>query len=78
VQSYKKETEMSVNEASWDRIVRIILGVVLIYLGFSSVIDGGLGIVVGIIGFVPLLTGIVGWCPLYTVFKTGTKKDATV
>lgn len=69
---------MSVNEASWDRIVRVILGVVLIYLGFSSVIDGGLGIVVGIIGFVPLLTGIVGWCPIYSVFKTGTKKDATL
>jgi hypothetical protein len=69
---------MSGNEASWDRIARVILGIVLIYLGFSSVISGGLGVVVGIIGFVPLITGIVGWCPLYSVFKTGTKKDATV
>jgi hypothetical protein len=69
---------MSGNEASWDRIARVILGIVLIYLGFSSVIGGGLGVAVGIIGFVPLITGIVGWCPLYSVFKTGTKKGATV
>lgn len=67
---------MSVNEASWDRIARVILGIVLIYLGFSSVIDGGLGIVVGIIGFVPLITGIVGWCPIYSVFNIRTNKDA--
>jgi hypothetical protein len=64
---------MSFNEASWDRIVRVILGIVLIYLGFSSVISGGLGIAVGIIGFVPLVTGIVGWCPIYSVFKFSTK-----
>ncbi len=64
---------MSFNEASWDRIARVILGIVLIYLGFSSVISGGLGIAVGIIGFVPLVTGIVGWCPLYSVFKFSTK-----
>jgi hypothetical protein len=69
---------MSGNEASWDRIVRVILGIVLIYLGFSSAIGGGLGVFVGIIGFVPLITGIVGWCPLYSIFKTGTKKDVTV
>ena len=68
---------MSANEANWDRIVRVILGIVLIYLGFSSVVGGALGIVVGIVGFVPLLTGIAGWCPLYAIFRTGTKKDVT-
>jgi predicted PurR-regulated permease PerM len=65
---------MSGNEASWDRIVRVILGIVLIYLGFSSAIEGGLGVFIGIIGFIPLITGIVGWCPIYAIFKTGTKK----
>lgn len=69
---------MSGNEASWDRIARVIIGIVLIYLGFSSVIDGGLGIVIGIVGFIPLITGIVGWCPIYATLRTGTKKDATV
>ena len=68
---------MSANEASWDRIARVVLGVVLIYLGFSSVITGGLGIAIGIIGFVPLITGIVGWCPAYSLFNFRTNRDAT-
>lgn len=67
---------MSTNEASWDRIARVILGVVLIYLGFSDTISGGLGVVVGVVGFVPLITGLVGWCPLYSVLNFRTNKDA--
>ena len=63
---------MKVNEASWDRIVRVLLGAVLLYLGFGGVISGTLGIVVGIIGLIPLLTGLVGWCPLYALFKIST------
>jgi len=63
-----------VNEAIWDRIARVALGIVLLYLGWGGVVSGGLGVFLGIIGFVPLLTGLVGWCPLYTLFKFGTKK----
>ena len=53
--------KITVNEALWDRAVRIILGIVLIYLGFGGVVAGGLGTALGILGFVPLLTGLVGW-----------------
>jgi len=63
---------MKVNEASWDRIARVLLGAVLLYLGFGGVIGGTLGLVVGIIGFIPLLTGLIGWCPLYALFKIST------
>jgi hypothetical protein len=59
------------NEAGWDRIARIVLGVVLLIAGFG-VMGGTGGAIVGIVGFVPLLTGLVGWCPLYTVFKFRT------
>ncbi|MEA2002903.1 MAG: DUF2892 domain-containing protein [Actinomycetota bacterium] len=61
------------NEASWDRIARVVLGVALIYIGFSSTVSGGLGVFLGIIGFVPLITGLVGWCPIYAItkFRTG-------
>ena len=64
---------MKTNENSVDRIVRVILGLVLIVVGFW-VMGGTGGIILGIIGFVPLLTGIVGFCPAYTLFNFSTKK----
>lgn len=63
-----------VNEASWDRVVRVILGIVLLYLGWSGTIEGGWGTFLKIIGFIPLLTGLIGWCPLYSLFKFTTRK----
>ena len=65
---------MKINEASWDRIARVVLGIVLLYLGWAGVVGGGWGVFLKVIGFVPLLTGAVGWCPLYSLFKFSTKK----
>jgi hypothetical protein len=65
---------MKINEAGWDRWVRVGLGIVLLYLGWGGVVAGGLGVVLKILGFVPLITGLVGWCPLYALFRTGTKR----
>ena len=64
------------NEASWDRIARVVLGVVLIYLGFSDTVSGGFGTFLGVLGFVPLVTGLVGWCPAYALFKFRTNREA--
>jgi Inner membrane protein YgaP-like, transmembrane domain len=61
-----------INEASWDRIVRVLLGLVLLYVGFGGVVAGGWGIAIGILGLVPLLTGLFGICPLYAIFKLHT------
>ncbi len=69
-----------VNEAGWDRIVRVALGVVILYLGWSGITDGGLGTVFKFLGFVPLVTGLVGWCPLYAMlgFRTNGKSREAV
>ncbi len=63
-----------VNEANWDRIARVVLGIVLLYLGLGGVVAGGMGIVLDIFGAIFLLTGLVGICPLYMPFKFSTKK----
>jgi hypothetical protein len=63
-----------VNTASWDRIVRILLGIVLLYLGWGGVVSGGAGTALKILGFVPLITGLVGWCPLYSLLRIRTKQ----
>ena len=63
-----------VNEATWDRILRVVVGIVLLVLGWANVVTGGLGLAFKIIGFIPLITGLVGWCPLYTLFRVRTNK----
>ncbi|MGL4649961.1 MAG: YgaP family membrane protein [Caldilineaceae bacterium] len=59
---------MSRNEGTTDRIVRVIVGVAMLALGWMGFVDGWLGTVLQWLGFVPLLTGLVGWCPLYALF----------
>lgn len=64
-----------VNEAGWDRIVRVILGVVLLLLAFSNMVSGGLGVLFIIVGILALVTGISGICPAYMLLKFRTKKN---
>ena len=71
-----KEKPMKGNEASWDRIARVVLGVALIIGGLVGVKGTG-GYIMAAVGLIPLVTGMVGWCPIYSIFKTGTKDDTT-
>ena len=63
-----------INESNVDRIIRVLLGLVLLALGWLNVVPDTLGLVFKILGFVPLLTGLIGFCPLYAVFKIRTNK----
>ncbi len=62
-----------INEANWDRIARVVLGVAMAAIGFGLV-GGTIGTVIGVIAAVPLLTGAIGWCPIYTLLKFRTNK----
>ena len=55
------------NEGMVDRVLRVIVGVVLISLVFA-----GPKTMWGWIGLVPLVTGLVGTCPMYTLFGMQT------
>lgn len=46
------------------RLLRIVLGLVLIYWGFSASGGTTVGIIVGVIGIVPLVMGVWGRCLL--------------
>jgi uncharacterized membrane protein HdeD (DUF308 family) len=70
-----------INEAGWDRVVRVVLGLVLLGLYFFGVVAGTAGIVVLVVGALALLTGLVGFCPMYRLLnirtnKAGAKKAA--
>lgn len=58
---------MTINEGNWDRIARVVVGLVLVGLAASNQI--GLW---GWIGVVPLATGAMGWCPLYSMLGIKT------
>jgi hypothetical protein len=66
-----------INEARWDRVLRVIAGVVLLYLGWAGIVTGTLGTVCKWLGFLPLITGLVGWCPAYRLLGLTTKKAET-
>ena len=62
------------NESALDRVIRVVLGIGLLALGWAGVVTVTLGVVFKYAGFLPLLTGIVGWCPLYTLLGIRTNK----
>jgi hypothetical protein len=55
------------NENSVDRVVRVVIGLVLLSLTVA-----GPHSLWGLVGLVPLLTGIVGFCPLYRIVGINT------
>lgn len=65
---------MKTNESMIDRVIRIVVGVVLLALGWTGTVTGVLGEVFKYLGIIPLLTGIIGWCPLYTLLRIRTNK----
>lgn len=58
---------MKANVGSADRLVRIVLGVLIVVAGlyFKSWW--------GIIGIVPIITGLLNFCPAYTLIGLSTK-----
>ena len=62
---------MKANEGSFDRIIRVILGLIVLSLWF--VLQGNAKYL-AFIGLIPLITAILGWCPLYSIFGINTCK----
>ena len=58
---------MKTNVGGIDRILRIVVGLVLIALTLMGTIG-----VWGWIGVVPLLTALIGNCPLYSILGVST------
>jgi hypothetical protein len=58
---------MPCNESRLFRGIRVVAGLVMLYLGWTGTVTGTLGTVLQWLGFVPVLTGLTGFCPLYSV-----------
>ncbi|HOM13119.1 MAG TPA: DUF2892 domain-containing protein [Rubrivivax sp.] len=58
---------MKTNQANFERVLRVLVGLVLIALAWTGTVG-----VWGWIGVVPLATGLIGWCPAYTLLGINT------
>lgn len=62
---------MSCNVGKVDRIIRAVVGVLLIVVPFLSAGSAISGLLV-LIGIVLVVTSAIGFCPLYTALKLNT------
>jgi len=53
---------MKVNESRFERILRVVVGLLIISLTFWGPKSAW-----GWLGLIPVLTGVVGFCPLYVL-----------
>lgn len=68
---------MSLNVGTWDRVLRVIAGLVLTALLLTGVINlsTGLGIGAAIVAAILIVTGSVSFCPAYSLFGLRTRSD---
>lgn len=63
---------MKKNMGTADRIVRAVVGVVILALYLNGTVSGTLGILLLVLAAVFVATAIVGFCPAYTLFGFDT------
>lgn len=59
---------MKANVGNTDRIIRFVLGAVIIVAGFYFKSWWG------VVGVVPIITGLLNYCPAYNLIGVSTKK----
>jgi hypothetical protein len=69
----RKEPVMTINVGTVDRILRVIVGLVLIAFALGYIWPGTGWNWIGWIGVVPILTAVFSTCPAYTVLGLSTK-----
>lgn len=60
--------------ALWDAMVRVLVGGLLVMLGF---LKGGVFVIGIFVGVIMILTAITGFCPLYKIAGISSKGEET-
>ncbi len=66
---------MKKNVGQTDRIIRGVLGIILLYLRFAGILTGTMGIIALVVGIIAIATAFLNFCPAYNLFKINTKKS---
>ncbi len=68
---------MKQNIGEFERILRVVLGIYAMLLGFLFLRGVG-GMVLGFLGAISTITGLVGWCGIYVLLgKEPAPEDET-
>ena len=65
---------MEKNMSNLDRLIRVAVALVLIWLNVSGMVTGILAIVAWVIVAIFVVTSTIGFCPLYKILGISTKK----
>lgn len=65
---------MTGNVGIFDRLVRLAIAAVLIYLGLVTFASSSLGIGLDFLGLIAAFTGLFGFCGLYRLLGISTRK----
>jgi len=65
---------MKQNMSTTDKIIRLILAALFIYLYFSETITGIIGVLLLIMAGYLILTSFIGYCLTYTLVGLNTRK----
>lgn len=61
------------NLSSWERWLRVALGVLVLVVGWGSELPEIGGLALRVFGWIPVLTGLLGWSPLYSLLDITTQ-----
>jgi hypothetical protein len=66
---------LTMNQATWDRALRISLGLAMFALGISGLVSDDVGGFLRVASLVPIAIGAMGVCPLYALFGFRTCRE---
>lgn len=61
------------NQSGLDRALRLVVGALILGVGWFGPVDDLAGVACRILGWYPLVTSLVGWSPLYAVLGLSTR-----
>ena len=68
---------MSINVGGLDRVIRVVIGLVLIALGLFHVLTGTSALVAYVVAAIAIITGVVRFCPAWAMFGINTTRSKT-
>lgn len=63
---------MEKNAGTVDRVVRVVIGIILLYAVATGMVQGIIMYVAALLGLMMLVTAAFAYCPLYPVLKINT------